>query len=240
MDKEFILSEIKRTAKENGGKALGANGFAKETGIKPYNWEIYWDSWGVALTEAGFEPNIFFRTHSHETLIEKLIELIRELNQFPLQRQIGRKARTDSSFPGDTSFRKLGTKSQMAAAVLAYCQNRPGFEDVVKICLALPVEEKSKEKEEPSSAGKAGYVYLWKSHRRYKIGKSFDLDRREVELAAQSPYGWERVHEIKTDDPSGVEAYWHRRFKDKATDRNEWFELSGEDIKAFKRWRNIF
>ena len=239
MDKAFILSEIKRTANENGGKPLGMERFAKETGIKQYNWELYWDVWSSALKEAGFEPNQFFRNHTHEALCEKLIELIREVGQFPLQRQIVRKARTESSFPGESSFRKLGTREQKAAKVLAYCQNRPGFEDVIKICLEMPVEDKPEAKDVPPKPGQAGYVYLWKSHRRYKIGKSFDLDRREGELAAQSPYGWERIHEIKTDDPSGVEAYWHRRFKDKATDRNEWFELSGEDVKAFKRWRNI-
>jgi len=239
MDKAFILSEIKRTANENGGKPLGMERFAKETGIKQYNWELYWDVWSSALKEAGFEPNQFFRNHTHEALCEKLIELIREVGQFPLQRQIVRKARTESSFPGESSFRKLGTREQKAAKVLAYCQNRPGFEDVIKICLEMPVEDKPEAKDVPPKPGQAGYVYLWKSHRRYKIGKTFDLDRREGELAAQSPYGWERIHEIKTDDPSGVEAYWHRRFKDKATDRNEWFELSGEDVKAFKRWRNI-
>jgi hypothetical protein len=240
MDKAFILSEIKRTAKENGGKALGLGKFAEETGVKQYNWQVYWDVWSSALKEAGFEPNTFGRTHSHETLVEKLIELIRGLGQFPLQRQIVRKARTDSSFPGESSFRKLGTKSQMAASVLAYCQSRAGFEDVVKICSTIPLENKPEAEEKTENLGQAGYVYLWKSHRRYKIGKTFDLDRREGELAAQSPYGWERIHEIKTDDPSGVEAYWHKRFKDKATDRNEWFELSGEDVKAFKRWRNIY
>ena len=123
--------------------------------------------------------------------------------------------------------------------MLAYCQNRTGFDDVVKICVPLVSEERPKLEEDSQDTGKAGYVYLWKSHSRYKIGKSFDLERRKGELAAQSPYEWKRIHEIKTDDPSGVEAYWHRRFADKKTERNEWFELTSEDVKAFKRWRNI-
>jgi hypothetical protein len=48
------------------------------------------------------------------------------------------------------------------------------------------------------------------------------------------PHELVQVHAILTDDPSGIEAYWHRRFKNKQR-HNEWFELSAEDIAAFKR-----
>ena len=239
MDKAFILSEIKATATKNGGKALGSDRFTKETGIKTYTWQLYWDNWSAALKEAGFEPNAFIRAYTHETLAVKLIELIRELGSFPKRQQIDRKARQDPSFPSEKAIRNLGKKAQIVSLVLAYCQNRTGFDDVVKICVPLVSEERPKLEEDSQDTGKAGYVYLWKSHSRYKIGKSFDLERRKGELAAQSPYEWKRIHEIKTDDPSGVEAYWHRRFADKKTERNEWFELTSEDVKAFKRWRNI-
>ena len=57
LSKEQILVEIKRTAKENGGKPLGKLRFVKETGIGPYDWQRYWTQFGKAQQEAGLSPN---------------------------------------------------------------------------------------------------------------------------------------------------------------------------------------
>jgi hypothetical protein len=79
-----------------------------------------------------------------------------------------------------------------------------------------------------------GFVYLMKSGRFYKIGKTNHVGRRERELSIQLPEHTKTVHEIKTDDPDGIEAYWHKRFEAKRKN-GEWFELSKEDVAAFRR-----
>lgn len=79
-----------------------------------------------------------------------------------------------------------------------------------------------------------GSVYLMKSGKFFKIGHTNSVGRRERELAIQLPDKLKVVHEIRTDDPVGIEDYWHRRFA--LRHRNgEWFDLTAEDVAAFRR-----
>ena len=60
-----------------------------------------------------------------------------------------------------------------------------------------------------------GTVYLLRSGRYHKIGKSNSVGRREYELGLNTPEPCRLVHVIKTDDPNGIERYWLKRFEGK-------------------------
>ncbi|MGC1829893.1 MAG: GIY-YIG nuclease family protein [Candidatus Acidiferrales bacterium] len=239
LTKQKILDEIRRTASQNGGKALGIARFESETGIKPYDWERFWAGFGDAVKEAGFVPNQLVPAHAESFLFEKLVGLTRKLGRFPTYREITVEKNNDSEFPNKTVFQRLGSKGQLAKRILEYCQDKEGYGDIAAFC-SVVLEESNKE--EISSDGRSGEligeVYLFKSGRYYKIGKTNDTVRRGSEIRIQLPERMNLVHSIKTDDPIGVEAYWHRRFEPKRMN-GEWFDLNTSDVQAFKRWRRI-
>jgi len=79
-----------------------------------------------------------------------------------------------------------------------------------------------------------GHVYLLRMGDNYKIGKSGDIEKRIKSVRVGLPEKVTEEHRIATDDPSGIEAYWHRRFADRRLN-GEWFKLTKSDILAFKK-----
>lgn len=241
IDKKQIIREIRRIAVANGGKAPGVQVFERETGFKRWDWyPDIWLRWGDALGEAGYASNQLQTRIDDQVVIERYIGLVRELGRFPVVGEIRRKAKTDKSFPSHRLFDRFGGKENLIARVVRYCGENPGFDDIV----ALEGDRQG------SSAGSGasvvlsepkaitGFVYLMKSGRHYKIGRTKSVGRRGSELAIKIPVPPKTIHIIETDDPVGVESYWHRRFVDKRGE-GEWFELTADDVKAFKRWKRI-
>jgi hypothetical protein len=235
--KAHVLSEIARTAKANGGVPLGRLRFYAETGIKETDWlGKYWARWGDAVREAGLTPNTLQVGYGEEHLLERLASLAREIGRFPERTEIQLKARRDEKFPNARTFQRLGSKKALAEKLTTFCKSRSGYDDVLSLCIPV-VGTVLADADADSSSGAEetlGYVYLLKSGRYYKIGRTNAAGRRERELAIQLPERASNVHSIKTDDPVGIEDYWHRRFSDRRKN-GEWFELTAKDVAAFKR-----
>lgn len=236
MNKAYILQEIKRTAEANGGVPLGRHKFETETGIKKWDWYgKFWARWSDAICEAGFAPNQLTVAYEDSVLLGKYAQLARELGRVPADGDLRLKARSDSAFPSSsTFFNRFGTKPELIRRLVEYCQSQDGYDDVIRLC----EEDAPRNREIPDDDGpqqeEMGFVYLIKSGRFYKIGRTNAVGRREYELAMQLPERAKVIHSIRTDDPSGIEVYWHKRFEAKQMN-GEWFELSSADITAFKR-----
>ena len=145
------------------------------------------------------------------------------------------RAGEDPEFPSHNTFSRFGRKAQAASALVDWCESNPGWEDVQGICAPLAVPANADEPPaEEAPASDIGYVYLLKSGKYYKIGRINSPGRRKYELAIQLPEPVVTIHTIKTDDPMGIERYWHQRFSD-CRKNGEWFELRRQDVSAFRR-----
>lgn len=236
MNKQHILDEIQRTAAANGGRVLGRERFEKETGIKESDWRgKYWARWNDAVNEAGLSPNKLIAAYDDEHLLAKFAAFVRELGRFPTTSEMQLKRRRDADFPSQTVFERFGTKTQQARRVLEYCLDQGSYDDVAALCKPFADQAATDSDNDTEDAElDFGFVYLIKSGRYYKIGRSNAAGRREREIALQLPEKAETVHVIRTDDPVGIEGYWHQRFAPQRKN-GEWFELTAVDVKAFKR-----
>lgn len=237
MDKRHIVDEIKRTAASNGGSPLGVRRFATETGIKISDWEgRYWARWSDALQEAGFAANALQLSYRDDELFEQVIPLVRHLGRLPTKAEFRMAARDKGGLASDRTFRKhFGTVTEFASRLRSYCSGRDELNDIATICAAVvQIAGRRHQDITDEKTSEFGFVYLIRSSEYYKIGRSNSVGRRQYELAIQLPNKAQTVHEIRTDDPIGIEAYWHNRFAAKRKN-GEWFELAAADIAAFRR-----
>ena len=235
-DKQHILDEIRRTAEANGGRPLGQERFASETGIRICDWQgKYWARWSEALSEAGYAPNEFNKRVPSEQLLQHYAEFARELGRLPGNADMRLKAR-NGCFPGRTIAARFAKKRDLVCELQSFCRSNSGYDDVLQMCeqYVYPRKAAAQDDEAKADHGSIGFVYLLKSGRNYKIGHSNSVGRRQYELKIQLPEATDLVHEIRTDDPAGIEAYWHKRFEAKRKN-GEWFELNAADVAVFKR-----
>lgn len=188
------------------------------------------------------EPNTLQGPIDQQAVIRRLIELTRDLGHVPTSNELRRARARDRSFPSSGVFERLGSKDERIVKALDLCRELPEYRDVGRILEAY-VSQITAELSAPSGpdsgAVSYGFVYLARGHRgEYKIGRTNLVDRRIAEVGATSSVELTLIHEIKTDDPAGVEAYWHRRFAESRM-RGEWFRLSSKDVAAFRRWKRI-
>jgi len=237
IDKKFILEKIKEIAQENDGAAPGMSSFEKITGIPVSKWRgKYWVTWNEAISEAGLNPNSLNEAYSDEFLLKSLAELTIKLGRIPTYAHFRMEKKNNPLYPSYNAIIRLGEADERVEKLRSFAEQNTSFTEVLSL-LPNNSENPTPIKTNKSFPTDEGFVYLGVlkvgSQKRYKIGKTNLVSRRSSELSLQLPEKIELVHYIKTDDMTGIEKYWHNRFADKNTN-GEWFNLSAEDVKAFK------
>jgi hypothetical protein len=230
--REQIIAEIRRIADANG-KAPGCVVFERETGIRPSQWlGIFWARWGDAIREAGLVANDLQGRTDDDFILQQIARATRHFRRAPTYAELRLYARTNDGFPGhSTIFNRFPAKEEMVEALRKWIGDKSEFSDIAAL---LPEPKPASPAPRPTPKGADGHVYLLKSGDHYKIGRSGELERRVKEIRVALPEAAALVHTIRTDDPPGIEVYWHRRFADKRAN-GEWFRLSLSDVAAFKR-----
>ena len=232
--RESIIRAYRDLVKVRGGAVVGSGVFERETGLSKYYWNgRYWRNWSAFQTEAGFDANSPTQRIDDEVLLRRFAELALERDEIPTEADLALKRAEDPSFPGKGGFRRWGSRHALLAKIAEYCEGKAEFASVLT---KLRGESSESLDHRLESSKVQGFVYLLKSGKHYKLGRSNAVGRRLRELAIQLPKKPDTVHVIETDDPEGIEAYWHSRFSSKRQG-GEWFALSAEDVQAFKRRR---
>jgi hypothetical protein len=189
---------------------------------------------------AGFAANLRNEAHERSFLITSLARLTKQNGRFPTYADTRLERETNNSFPAHQPLTRLGTVAERVELVRRYANENPEYKDILDL---LPrTQDDGDTSSSESASTRDGFVYMGLlkvgREKRYKIGRTNPVERRRDQLSIQLPEDLEPVHHIRTDDPTGIEAYWHQRFAAKRT-KGEWFTLSREDVQAFKRRKSF-
>lgn len=229
--KQMILAEICRLAEQNGGQAPGQRSFEFETGITRSSWRgKLWATWSDALGDAGYDPNFAPARARESDIIEFLATAVRHFGRFPSDAEMRIYRQSIANTPAMITIRKqFPTRDAMISSLNELAKRDEQFSDLLKLLPDIPNDEVRGGNERHE-----GWVYLLKSGQHYKIGRSDTLERRVKQISVALPETATMTHAIKTDDPVGIESYWHLRFADKRAN-GEWFALKPSDVMAFKK-----
>jgi hypothetical protein len=243
LNRDEILQAIRDLAAELG-RPPGIKAFRARysTPASAFN-GMYWARWTDAVREAGLQPCDPPARIEDGAILAALATLTLRLGRFPTQAEMAMRKKEDPSFPAEAVIRRrLGSKSAQIEHLRAWAASQHEYTDLHEVlagetATAQPQVQPAAA-DEQASATSDGCVYLMRSGGRYKIGMSRFLPQRWATLAGASPDPVDLVHYMRTDDPEGIEAYWHRRFADRR-EGGEWFRLGATDVAAFRR-RKLF
>ncbi|WP_321858284.1 GIY-YIG nuclease family protein [Burkholderia cenocepacia] len=238
MNKQDVVRRILELADQNGG-TIGFHSFTAETGINQQSLrkQVWFHGWNPLLEEIGLPTKQFATLRiTDETITAAVAELIVRLNRWPTEDELIREKKLNATFPNVAVIRRVKKSGRLWEMLRNYYPEDGTYAIVRSIGASHADKAGTPATDELDAKARViGYVYLLRSGKRYKIGFTNSPVRRFREVRIELPEETVQVHTIATDDPKGIEAYWHNRFAEKRVRNSEWFELSADDVRAFKR-----
>src|SRR5207248_806118 len=162
-----------------------------------------------ALAQAGFGPNQYQVVIPRQAIDASLADGIVRFGNMATAAELAHSRGVDDDVHSPKVSDRLEPPPGGARNL---ADDLPNRSDLIAIIAPLLAEQAG---DEPDDSGAErqpdGFVYLLKSGRHCKIGYTFDVGRRRYDLGIQLPEAVEEVHAIRTDDPVGIERYWHER-----------------------------
>jgi hypothetical protein len=196
------------------------------------------------VREARLTRNALQPRADDDVLLFQLATFIRELGRYPTVAEMRMRKRQNDAFPNYRVLERRGSRQELLTQVATLCkrlgERLGGWDDVLNICQRRLSEEAPEPVVRADDGDKLepGYVYLALMRvgreKHYKIGKVNLVEQGARQIAVNLPEELKLIHVITTDDAYGIERYWHRRFAEKRRG-DEWFTLSADDVRAFKR-----
>lgn len=238
MTKEKAILLIQDLAVKSGGK-VSFRLFIKEAGLPEQRLRRapWFNGWNNLLQECGLSGNRFFvdRTTDDEIAFA-VAELVMRLKHWPTEDEFVREKKASPAFPDVSVIRRAKKSGKLRLLLEHYRLDDETCTIVRENAKYLPVAADECETDEIDTSMRVqGFVYMLRADRRYKIGFTQSPVRRFREVRLELPDEIVDVHTIETDDPKGIEGYWHTRFASKRIRNSEWFELDANDVRAFKR-----
>ena len=200
------------------------------SGIPQHHWYgKIWPRWSDALADAGLGGNELQGRFDSAEVLRKVVEATTQLGRVPTTPEMKILRLADNEFPNPkTVAAHFGNRTELIEVVRSHCSQNPNLSHLLE---QLPEPPKT---QRPIGKLATGWVYLLKSGPHYKVGRSETLEKRIRQISIALPESVTLVHAIETDDPVGIEAYWHRRFAPQRLN-GEWFKLGTSELSAFRR-----
>ena len=161
MNRNQIVSEVKRVAEANGGKPLGERLFYKETGLNIQALQrAGFPNYGHAREAAGYARGTFGAAYSDDELFGPLARLTRDKQHFPTIGEI-RVAQYSSGGPSYDAYQRAAKRGPLRKQLLDWCRQQKEFSDVASILeAASDLHSKAGARARGTEKVINGYVYL--------------------------------------------------------------------------------